>query len=128
MSTHIVKIQLSTDKLGSDATTHVSMYAFSPPQRVYTLLRIHCGRTTVQTFTFLHQSTVRLPVPGCKTPVNNMSKNKSNTATTLVSWESKLWSDVRSSMHPCPGNWVAIGRAVVYYARVAHALSAGIKC
>ena len=22
---------------------------------------------------------------------------------------------LRSSMHPCPGNWVAIGRAVVYY-------------
>ena len=31
-------------------------------------------------------------------------------------------------MHPCPGNWVAIGRAVVYYARGDQAFSAGIKC
>ena len=30
-------------------------------------------------------------------------------------------------MHQCPGNWVAIGHAVVYYARAAHAFSAGIK-
>ena len=31
-------------------------------------------------------------------------------------------------MHPCPGNWVAIGHAVVFFPRAAHALSAGIKC
>ena len=31
-------------------------------------------------------------------------------------------------MHPCLGNWVAIGRVVVYYARATHAFSAGIKC
>ena len=31
-------------------------------------------------------------------------------------------------MRPCPGNWVAIGRAVVYHARAAQAFSAGIKC
>ena len=42
--------------------------------------------------------------------------------------ESKLRSVVRSSMHPYPGNWVAIGRAVVYYAWATHAFSAGIKC
>ena len=30
-------------------------------------------------------------------------------------------------MHPCPGNWVAIGRAVVNYAYAAHTFSAGIK-
>ena len=35
---------------------------------------------------------------------------------------------LRSSMHPCPGTWVAIGRAAVTYARVAHAFSTGIKC
>ena len=28
-------------------------------------------------------------------------------------------------MHQCPGNGVAVGRAVVYYARAAHAFSAG---
>ena len=31
-------------------------------------------------------------------------------------------------MHPCQGNWVAIGRAVVYQARAGHKFSAGIKC
>ena len=31
-------------------------------------------------------------------------------------------------MHLCPGNWVVIGRAVVYYARDAHTFSAEIKC
>ena len=31
-------------------------------------------------------------------------------------------------MHQCPGNLVAIGHAVVNYARAAHAFSAGIKC
>ena len=30
-------------------------------------------------------------------------------------------------MHICPGNWMAIGHAVVYYARAAHAFNAGIK-
>ena len=47
---------------------------------------------------------------------------------TRVACESKLHSAVISSMHPCPGNWVAIGYAGVYYARAAHTLSAGIKC
>ena len=31
-------------------------------------------------------------------------------------------------MHPCPGNWLAIGRAVAYHARAYRAFSAGIKC
>ena len=31
-------------------------------------------------------------------------------------------------MHLCPGNCVAIGRAVVYFAWAAHTFSAGIKC
>ena len=42
-----------------------------------------------------------------------------------VACEYKLWSVVRSSMHP--GNWVAIKHAVVHYAQAAHAFSAGIK-
>ena len=45
-----------------------------------------------------------------------------------VSCESKLRPVVRSSMQPCPGNWVSIGRVVVYCARAAHVFSAGIKC
>ena len=36
---------------------------------------------------------------------------------TNVASESKLRSGVRLFMHPCTGNWVAIGHAVVYYAR-----------
>ena len=55
-------------------------------------------------------------------------KNKPSTAMTQVACESKLRSVVRSSMHPCPENLIAIGRAVVYYAQAAHAFSAGIKC
>ena len=31
-------------------------------------------------------------------------------------------------MHPCLGNWVAIGRAFVYYAQAARTLSVGINC
>ena len=31
-------------------------------------------------------------------------------------------------MHPCPRNWVAIGRAIVFHARGDQAFSAGIKC
>ena len=31
-------------------------------------------------------------------------------------------------MHSCPGNRVAIGRAVVHYARAAYQFCAGIKC
>ena len=31
-------------------------------------------------------------------------------------------------VHPCPGNWVAIRRAVVYYAQAVHAFSAGSVC
>ena len=57
-----------------------------------------------------------------------MSTNKPSTLMTHVAWETKLYSVARSSMHSCLGNCVAIGRAVVYYARAAHAFSAGIKC
>ena len=45
-----------------------------------------------------------------------------------VAFEPKLRSVLRSYMHPCPGNWVEFGRAVVYYARSDQAFSAGIKC
>ena len=31
-------------------------------------------------------------------------------------------------MYPCLDNWVAIERAVVYFARAAHVFCAGIKC
>ena len=45
-----------------------------------------------------------------------------------VACDEKLRSVVKSSMHPCPGKWVPIGRAAVYYARAAQALSAEFKC
>ena len=47
---------------------------------------------------------------------------------THVVCESKLRSVVRSSIHPCQGNWVAIGHTVVYYAGAVHAFSAIIEC
>ena len=45
-----------------------------------------------------------------------------------VACESNLRSVVMSSLHPCPGKLVALGRAVVFCARAAQAFSAGIKC
>ena len=83
---------------------------------------------TVQTF---NSCTSRPDICQClvvQTPIDIMSNKKSNTLITHIACESKLRSVVRSYMHPCPGNWVAIGCAVVYSARAAHAFSAGIKC
>ena len=51
-----------------------------------------------------------------------------STLMTHIVCESKLHSVLRSSMHPCPVNHVAIGCVVVYHARDAHASSTGIKC
>ena len=47
---------------------------------------------------------------------------------THVSCESLLHLVIRSSIHPCQGNWVAIGHTVVYYGQAANALRSGIKC
>ena len=55
-------------------------------------------------------------------------RDKPSTAIAHVVCESKLRSVVRSSTHPCPGKWLAIGRAVVYYARASHTFSAGMNC
>ena len=44
-----------------------------------------------------------------------------------VAWESKLRSVISTSIHPCQGNWVAIGHAAVYYARAVWAFSAETK-
>ena len=63
-----------------------------------------------------------------QTPMDNMSTSKQSTAMTHTACKLKLRSVVWSSMHPSPGNYVAIGSKVVYYARAAHAFSAGIKC
>ena len=63
-----------------------------------------------------------------QTPMDNMSKNMPSTPMAHVACRSKLCLVVRSSMPPCLKNWVAIRRAVVYYARAAHAFSAGIEC
>ena len=71
---------------------------------------------TVQTFNFC---TSRPDVSQCTViwimdNMDNMSKNKLSTSVVHVFCESKLRSVGRSSMHPCQGNCVAIGRAVVY--------------
>ena len=64
-----------------------------------------------------------------QTPMNNILKNKLSTSMTRVAGELKLRvREVRNLWScSCPENWIAIGRAVVYYARTAHAFSAGIK-
>ena len=67
-------------------------------------------------------------MPGVKHPWITCKRNKSSASMTDVACKSKLRLVVRSFMHPCPGNWVAIGCAGVYYARASHAFSAGIKC
>ena len=70
-----------------------------------------------------------IPAPVDRTSVmDNMTKRQTSTSMAHVACESKLRLLVRSSMHPCPGNWVAIGCAVVYYARSTHTFSAVIKC
>ena len=60
--------------------------------------------------------------------IDNMSKDKPSTSMTYVAFKN-LRSVVRC-MHPClqAKNYVAIARAVVYCARSAHAIIAGIKC
>ena len=68
-------------------------------------------------------------MPGCKIPKScrAVSENKPSTSLTRVACKSKLCLCVSLSMQPFQGTWVAIGCAVVHYARVAHAFSAGIK-
>ena len=75
---------------------------------------------TVQAF---NSCTSRPDVSQCvvvQISMDNMSINKPSTSMTNVV--------MRSSMHPCQGNWVAIRRAVAYYARAAHAFSVETKC
>ena len=59
--------------------------------------------------------------------MDNMSKNKPSASLTHVACESKLHTLIQSSVHACPGNWVAIVHAVVYNAGAAHAFSAVIE-
>ena len=109
----ISRIQPSDAGMNSVITTYL-------PTRLITL--------TVQTF---NSCSSRPDVRQClvvQIIVNNMSKNKPSTLMTHVACESKLLSVVRSFMHQGPRIWVAIGHAVVYHARAAHAFSAGNKC
>ena len=57
-----------------------------------------------------------------------MSKNKPNTLMTHGDYEPKLRSVVRPSMHPYPGNWLAIVHAVVYHALAVSEFRAEIRC
>ena len=47
---------------------------------------------------------------------------------THVDCTSKVRLVIRSFLHPYPKTWVAIGHAIMYYARSAHIFSARIKC
>ena len=79
---------------------------------------------TVLTF---NSCTSRPDACQCLVVQRSMSNIKPSTSMTHIACESRLRSVLKTSMHPCSGNLVAIGRAV-YFARVAHAFSAVIKC
>ena len=84
--------------------------------------------TTVQAF---NSCTSRPDVSQCLVvlrPLITCLKRKPSTSMAHVAYYPMLRSVARSSMHPCPEKWVVIGCRVVYYARAAHAFSAGIKC
>ena len=58
-------------------------------------------------------------MPGCAhTHGKHVKRYEPHTLMTHVACETTLLSVVRSSIYSCPGNLVAIGRAVVYYARL----------
>ena len=59
--------------------------------------------------------------------MDSMSEIKPNTLMTLRGLRIKATFSLWSYMHLLPGNWVAIGHTVMYYARVAHTFNAGIK-
>ena len=92
----------------------------------FLLLKINVGQITEQTFSSCTSQPDVFQCLVVQTPVDNISRP--STTMTNVACESKLRPIVRSSMHPCPGNWVVIGRVVVYYVWSAHVFSAGIKC
>ena len=83
---------------------------------------------TVETFNSCSRQPCVCQCLVVQTPMDNMSKDKPGTPTSHVACESKLHSVVMSSKHPCPGNWVVFGCAVVYYALAVHAFSTGIEC
>ena len=76
---------------------------------------------------FLHQSIGCLSFPGCTNTQANMSKEYAKHTNDPRSLQIKATFSFETSIHPCPGSWVAIGRVVVYYVQVARAFSAGIK-
>ena len=84
--------------------------------------------TTIQVFNSCTSQPDVCQCPVVQTHMENKSKNKPSISMTHVACESKLCSVVRSSLHPCAENWVAIGCAVVYNDRAAQAISTGIKC
>ena len=74
----------------------------------------------------MHQSAGRLPVPGC---TNNhgyhLNVNKPSTLMTHVAFTSKLRLVVRPYMHPCPGNLMTVGLAVVMTEHLVQELNVG---
>ena len=93
----------------------------------HNVILAHQEEYTVQTFI---SCTSRPDSCQCmyKHPCITCWQNTSNTFMDHQACELKSRSVVRSSIYPCPGNWVAIKHADVYYARAAHTSSEGIKC
>ena len=109
----------------------LSNATFVQSTRTEILLGIVSNSATCHTVQTFNSCASRPDVCQClvvQIPIDNMSENKPSTSMTHVACESKLRSVVRSFIHPGLRNWVTIGRAIVYYYRAAHALSARIKC
>ena len=83
-------------------------------------------RSTVQTSNSYTSRPDVCQCLGVQTLMEIMPTNTPSTLVTHLACGSKLGSFARSSMHPWPGNWVSIWRAVVYYAQAAQLFSAGI--
>ena len=91
-------------------------------------LRLISREATVQSFNFCTSQPGVCQWLVMQTPMDIISKIYPKHMNDLHSLRSMLRSVSRLSMYPCPGKWLSIGYVVMYYARIAHAFSARIKC
>ena len=131
---HVLRIKRRSIPFHLIATFHMCQKLFPllnrTQERVYAEFNMAASLTPYTVHT-LNSRTSRPVVSQClvvQTPMGNLSKNMLSTSMPHVACKSKLRSFVRSSVHPCPGNWVAIERLVVHYTRSDHPFGAGIKC
>ena len=113
----------------SDCICNLTLPLYSIMMSLYNLIITVLDHTQYSAdIYFLHQSTVRLTVPGCTNTHGVHVKIQAKHTNDSCSESKLLRLIVGSSTHPCPENWVVIGRTVVYYTLTSRAFSAGIKC